>query len=101
VEAFPQVFFIALIREIKTLQIKVVGLGVLLSACRWRNREFDLQRVNNRARDLILNGEDALQFALKRIRPNVETITRADQLCCDPNAISFATQTALENILHV
>src|SRR6266581_8370565 len=67
VETFPQVFFITLIREIKTLQIKVVGLGVLWRPCRWRNRELDLQRVNNRTRDLILNGEHALQFALKRI----------------------------------
>src|SRR3984893_18131479 len=44
IDTLPQIFLGALVRKIETLQIEIVGFGVLLRA-RWRRgRELDLSR---------------------------------------------------------
>src|SRR5438876_10594606 len=47
VETLAQLFFGTLVRKIQTLQIKIVGLGVLTCPPGRRDRELDLERIDN------------------------------------------------------
>src|ERR1700738_4755518 len=98
IDTLSQIFLAALVREEEALQIKIVGCGVLLRA-RWRRgRELDFERIDDRARDFVLHGEDALHLLLDLARPNLEPVARIDQLRRNANAIAVAAQTALEEI---
>src|ERR1700730_8387190 len=98
---FSQIFLAALVREIKTLQIKIVGFGVLLRAPRRRGREFDFERIDNFSRDFVLHREDALHLLLDLARPNLESVACIDQLRGNANAIAVATQTAFKEIRDI
>lgn len=42
------------------------------------------QRIDDRPRDLVLNGEDVIETPVVLLRPEMEALGRVDQLRCDP-----------------
>src|SRR5204863_2127655 len=75
-ERFPQILLATFVREVETLQIKVVSLRVPLFVGGKRNGQLDLERVNNCASDFILQRKHALQFAFVSFRPKLKTAPR-------------------------
>src|SRR5882757_7056889 len=67
-EALAQLGFRVFVGINKALQVSIVGS----CAPRWtrrRDREFELERIDNGARDLVLYCENSMHFALVRFRP--------------------------------
>src|SRR5205085_4805393 len=62
--------------------------------------QLKLQGVGDRARDFVLHGEDALQFALEGLRPDMKPISRK-QLRSDANPVAIPAQTSFQHILDV
>src|SRR6266513_3931723 len=100
-ERSPQILFAALVREKEALQIKIVCFHVALFVTGKRNSELDLVRVNNCARDFILQRKHPLQFAFVGFGPNPKTVACINQLCGYSNAVTLASQTSFKHILDV
>ena len=56
-----------------------------------------LERRSDRLRDLVLDGEHIVQFAVVALRPEVITVRRVDQLRRDANAIARSPHAPLED----
>jgi hypothetical protein len=57
-------------------------------------------RCHDRAHDLVLDREDVFQFTVIRLRPQMSTSRRIDELCSDANSIARPAYAALHYELH-
>ena len=83
------------------MQIKIIYLRIPLLMNGRRNGKLDLKRLNNSAGDFVLQRKDALHFAFVRFRPNMETVSRINQLRGNTNAITLPLQSSFQHILNV
>src|SRR5205823_12988899 len=100
-ERSSQILFAALVREKEALQIKIVCLRVPLFTGGKRNRQLDLERVDNCASYFILQRKQASQLAVISFRPKVKAAARINQFGGNTNAITLASQTSFKHILNV
>ena len=70
-------------------------------ARRARRRERDLQLLDDRQRELVLDGEDVPGVAVEPLRPQVEAVGHADQLRRDAQPAARGTHAALEHGVDV
>jgi hypothetical protein len=94
----PDAFAVAPVPEIPAAQVEVVRLhagGRGLHA-----HELALQRLGDRAGDLVLDGEDALQLAVVGLRPEMESVLDVDQLRGDAQGVSLAAHRAFQERVH-
>jgi hypothetical protein len=68
---------------------------------RKRNGELDLKRVNNRARDFILERKHSCQFAVVGFRPKMKTAAGIYQFRGNTNVPTLASQTSCKHIRDV
>src|SRR5437868_1802437 len=61
------------------------------------SQEPELQSPGDRARQLVLDRKDVLQFAVIRLGPEMVTVPYTDQLGHDPQRVAVAAYTPLEN----
>ena len=71
---------IALVEVMTAQQVEIVRRDVAGLAGNIAHVQGDLQRFCDRCRDLILDGEDVVQFPVEGIRPQVESIGGIDAL---------------------
>src|SRR5207253_11243209 len=96
-EALAQLWLRVLVGINKAFQVSIIGS----CAPRWtrrRDREFELESIDDGARDLVLQRENSMHFALVRFRPNSKSVTRIDQLRGDTDSIAIAPNTTLEHV---
>ena len=65
------------------------------------NGELDLERVNDRPGDFVLEGKRAIQLAIIRFRPYAKTVSRVNQFGSHTNAVTLALQTSFEHIPNI
>src|SRR5215470_14304245 len=88
------------IREKSLLITVVYGIAGLFVGGK-RNGEFDLERVNDRPGDFVLESKRAVQLAVISFRPNAKTVSRVNQFGGQTNAITLALQTSFKHISNV
>src|SRR5262249_16438218 len=88
------------IRE-KSLEIKVVHAIAGLFVSGKPNGELDLERVNDRPRDFVLERERAVQLVVISFRPNAKTVSRVNQFSCHTNTVTLALQTSFKHIANI
>ena len=59
--------------------------------------ELEFQRIDNRAHDVILDGEDIVEFAVESFRPQLETVARASALRGHADTLAGAADAAVEH----
>src|SRR6476659_5643105 len=62
-ESLPQVLFAAFVRQIETLQVKIICFRIPVFMGRKGNGELDLESANNCPCDFVLERKYSLQFA--------------------------------------
>ena len=72
---------------------------VLMYLCGLR-RQFRFQRTSDILRNLALNAEDVLQFAIVRFRPKIGIVLRIDELHDDANAVAGFLHAAFQHRGH-
>ena len=83
-------------------QICVVGLEIrrtsVLDGLFFFGKELDLERGDDRLRDLVLQREDVGKIAIVAFRPDVLVVRAVDQLRGDPHAIARFAHAAFEHV---
>ena len=106
-DGFTDIFFLTLTPDEATLQIKLVGFGVLRGPNTAVNRVFfsniqgNFQGGNNMIGDLLLDVEDVDQFALVSFRPDMPICLCIDQLGSDAYPVAGFTDTAFQDVPDV
>src|SRR5436305_4177006 len=85
----------------KSLYIKVVCAIAGLFVSGNPNAELDLQRVNDRPGDFVLQCKRAVRFAVISFCPNAKTVSRVNQFGCHTNGVTLALQTSFKHISNV
>ena len=83
------------------LQVQLVG-GLVVGRHRGRplgfgRHQLRLERVGHALRDLALDREDVLQFAVVALRPQVAVVVRVDQLQVDVHLLAGLLHAAFEH----
>src|SRR5215471_3529049 len=58
------------------------------------NGKFNLEPVNNKPRDFVLECKGAFQLAVIGVCPNAKTVSRVNQFGCHTNPVTMALQTS-------
>ena len=66
-----------------------------------RNGELDLERVDDRPGNFVLECKGAVELAVISFRPHAKTVSRVNQFGCHTNAITLALQTSFKYIPNV
>ena len=86
-------------------QVEVVGIEVgraaLLDRLLLLGQQLELQRLDDRFRDLVLQREDVAQVAVVALGPDVVAGGAIDQLRGDAHAAARLAHAALEHVLHL
>src|SRR5438105_5729525 len=90
IQTFAQICLSRLVRIKKTVKVNVVSIRAAHESRRnWRGDiELQFQRIDNRARNFVLERKDSLHLALKCFRPKGESIPAIRQFSADANTIS-------------
>ena len=62
---------------------------------------MQLERIDNRPRDLVLDRKNSLQLALESFCPNGESITGVNQFRLYPDAFALAPDAAFKHVAHI
>ena len=62
--------------------------------------KLDLQVVDDRLRDFILNGEDILNFPVIALRPQMVAVLDSDELHGDAQTIAGLANAPLDDVMH-
>ena len=62
--------------------------------------QFDPQRLDHVADDVVLDRERIAQVALVAVRPHVRTVGGADQLRVDPDPVAQFLHAAFQHVGH-
>jgi hypothetical protein len=65
------------------------------------NAELDLERVDDRPGNFVLECKRAVELAVISFRPNAKTVSRVNQFGCHTNAVTLALQTSFKHISNV
>src|SRR5438477_12037568 len=65
------------------------------------NGELDLERVNDRLGDFVLECQRAVQLAVISFRPHAKTVSCINQYGCHTNAITLTLQTSFKHISNI
>src|SRR5205823_3672597 len=86
-------------------QIELVCLGIvgpaLLDRLLLLGQELQLQRLDNRLRDFVLEGKYVFEVAIVALGPDVAPRRAIDQLRCDPHSSARLPYTALEDVANL
>ena len=98
----PQIAVIAGDPILPRHQIEVVGLGVVRAALLDRlllfRQQLELQRRDDRLRDLVLHGEDVGEVAVVALGPDVAAACAVDQLGGDPHPVPGLAHAAFQHV---
>ena len=81
-------------------EVGVVGVRVDAAPGRGR-RDRHLDLVGDRAREVVLEGEDVAPLRVVAAGPDVGLVARADELHADADPLGGAPHAALDDVVHV
>src|SRR6266478_3050303 len=87
--------------RVNSLLIKVVYAIAGLFVGGRPNGELDLERLNDRPGDFVLETKRAVQLAVISFRPHAKTVSRVNQFGCHANAVTLSPQTSFKHIANV